>query len=812
MDSDEEEEGGEAAAAAAAVVVSRVWVAGEAPPPLETVLKAVFGFSVFRAGQRDIVTAVLAGRDAFGLMATGAGKSLTYCFPSVYKRAVDPNHRGTTLVVSPLLSLMQDQVMALSATAVRACALNSSTRADAAMWHAATAFNGAYHVVFTTPETLMSMLHVLKGAAARGAIDLVAIDEAHTVSEWGLDFRPEYRRLSVLRTELPGVPILALTATATPRAQGDILRVLNLRAPVQVITTFNRPNLHYLVARKAASVDADLHDALLGPARALTGSTIVYVSTQKETEAVAARIRALGIAGATNAAAYHGGMDPAQRSKVHVDFVHDRVRVVVATIAFGMGIDKKDVRCIVHYGLPKSLEAYYQQTGRAGRDGDPARCVLLWAPGDVATHQRLISMSANDNDTGDAAARRTRLQWSLDGLTAMHNFASGRACRRDVVLGYFGEGPPPEGCTGCDVCDGVARGGGSKGQGQAAVTPPLMHDFTSDVRPLLQALAFCEGRTGLNLAVDILRGSASVATTRYLHGRAPPCYGAGRSKPQAYFLALARDVMVPGGLAEPRMVSSRAGGKTSSYTAFALTVAGEAMLHDASAKAVAAVTDELRAFVAPPPSGVPAAGSLMSLFAAAGATSGALALTAEEERGFRALEDTRGVLAACAGVAAYIVCSNAVLRTMVRSRPATVAELSRIEGMDEARATRFGAELLTTLHDVMPPTTRAGAGAGAAAAITAWTHAPAPAKGTRWDAAEDARLLAAFQQRTAMAQIAASHGRTAGAIQARAALHVRQLSEAGVPADAICVRLNFTLPDVTTALHGKNPSLKAYRA
>src|SRR5256714_6421263 len=341
--------------------------------PLLPLLKQSFGFDSFRPLQEEIIRDALAGRDVLALLPTGGGKSLCFQLPALARE-------GLTVVVSPLISLMKDQVDALQASGIEATFLNSTLTANEAGTRMLGLRNGEYKLLYVAPERLM-----LSGFLANlrnWNVNQIAIDEAHCISEWGHDFRPEYRQLAQLRELFPQTPLMALTATATPRVRTDILKQLRLRQPKCYVASFNRPNLTYRVLAKNSS-----YKQLLSFVNARPGdSGIVYCQSRNNTENVAARLQADGI----NAQPYHAGLDAKTRATNQEMVLRDDVRVICATIAFGMGINKPNVRFVVHYDLPKNIEGYYQETGRAGRDGLPAECVLLFSAGDVAKQSQFI--------------------------------------------------------------------------------------------------------------------------------------------------------------------------------------------------------------------------------------------------------------------------------------------------------------------------------------------------------------------------------------------------------------------------------------
>jgi ATP-dependent DNA helicase RecQ len=394
------------------------------------VLTGVFGFDDFRPGQEKIISTVLGGRDCIGVMPTGAGKSLTFQIPS----RILP---GTTLVVSPLISLMKDQVDALVRNGFRATVINSSLEFEERRDRMRRLRAGEYELVYVAPEGLEGSL---RGFLGNVRVSLVVVDEAHCISEWGHDFRPAYRRLRGLKTELGGVPILALTATATRKVVGDIIRQLGMVKPDGFKGSFFRPNL-ILTAHRKGDGRGSRKDILAYVRRRRGESGIIYALSRKNVESLADFLRGAGV----RAVPYHAGLDDAVRTRHQDAFARDEVDVVVATIAFGMGIDKSNVRYVIHREMPRSIENYYQEIGRAGRDGLPSDCILLYSYADVVSHERL--------QTGieDVEVRRS----ARDKTLGMYELAESHGCRQKNLVAYFDE--RIEACgTSCDRCSGTS--------------------------------------------------------------------------------------------------------------------------------------------------------------------------------------------------------------------------------------------------------------------------------------------------------------------------------------------------------------------
>jgi ATP-dependent DNA helicase RecQ len=442
-------------------------------------LKTHFGFDTFRPRQEEIMTAILARQDTLVLMPTGGGKSLCYQLPALL-------FDGLTLVVSPLIALMKDQVDALQANGVAAAYLNSSQSPQEMERVQAMVRAREIKLLYVAPERMVQP--GFQELIVALDVSLVAIDEAHCISEWGHDFRPEYRHLCDVRSLFPSVPIIALTATATPQVREDIINALGLCDPNVFVSSFNRPNLHYRVRPKYDTVRA-LKTLLTSHAQQ---STIIYCFSRKDTEALADELCTSGF----SALAYHAGLDRDLRIRTQEQFIRDEVKIIVATIAFGMGIDKPDVRLVVHMDLPKTLEAYYQETGRAGRDGQPSDCVLFFSLADRRKHQFFI------NRLEDPRERERCVQQ----LKHVIDYGQTSICRRRFVLEYFGETFPAESCQACDNC----------------VVEPTPAAPRQNMRSsIIQAVASTGGRFGIGYMCDVLHGSRNKRIMENRHDQLP---------------------------------------------------------------------------------------------------------------------------------------------------------------------------------------------------------------------------------------------------------------------------------------------------
>lgn len=593
-------------------------------PQLLPLLKQYFGFRSFRPLQEEIIRDVLAGQDVFALLPTGGGKSLCFQLPAMARP-------GLAVVVSPLIALMKDQVDALQASGVPATFLNSSLAAGESRARLRGLHNGEFRLLYVAPERLM-----LPGCLAdlqRWGVNLLAIDEAHCISEWGHDFRPEYRQLAELRQLFPTVPMMALTATATARVRHDIVTLLRLREPRCYVASFNRPNLTYRVFAKHKP-----YDQLRKFLRERPGqSGIVYCQARKTAESVASRLEADGL----KAKPYHAGLTAKERTAHQELFLQDEVRVICATIAFGMGINKPNVRFVVHYDLPKNIEGYYQETGRAGRDGLPSECVLLFSAGDVA---KLVRFIDEKSDPGERNIAHEQLR-------QMVHYAESSGCRRSELLGYFGEPAAEANCGGCDNC----------------LSPRATYDGTLAAQKFLSCLYRIRQRSGfefgMNQIVEVLTGAETESIRRWGHEQLST-YGIGQEHSRAEWKAIGRELIRQGLV---RQVSR------DHFSVLGLTEDGLAVLKERKPVRLT------RPVSAPEPK-APRAGEI-----------------ACDELLFERLVRLRKQLADERALPPHILFSDVTLRQVARDYPASERALARISGMSTRKLQEFGRVLLAVV-------------------------------------------------------------------------------------------------------------------
>ncbi|MGH8079000.1 MAG: DNA helicase RecQ [Lysobacter sp.] len=602
------------------------------PSPALEILHRVFGHTAFRGEQAQIVQHVIDGGDALVLMPTGGGKSLCYQIPSLVRE-------GCGLVVSPLIALMQDQVEAMRQLGVRAAYLNSTLSADDAAEVERQLLAGELDLLYVAPERLLSgrCLNLID----RAKIALFAIDEAHCVSQWGHDFRPEYRELTVLHERWPDIPRIALTATADAPTQREIAERLTLEDARRFVSSFDRPNIRYRVVHK----DSGTRQLLDFLAAHRDESGIVYAFSRKRVESVAEQLVAAGI----KALPYHAGIEASVRAGNQRRFLQEDGIVMVATIAFGMGIDKPDVRFVAHVDLPKSIEGYYQETGRAGRDGEPAEAWLCYGLGDVVNLRQLIQM-------GEAGEERKRLE--LRKLDSLLGFCESTECRRKSLLGWFGE-PHPGDCGNCDNC----------------LEPPQSWDGTTAARKALSCVYRTGQRFGAGHVIDVLRGAVTEKTTRFGHEELST-FGIGSDLDAKQWSSVFRQ-LVAAGLLEADIERHGALRLTADS---APVLRGERSLRfrTEAPKAARASTRKGRGGASAAPM---------------------IDLDPESLIRFNALREWRSTTAREQNVPAYVIFHDSTLRAIAEQAPDDLDDLSRIPGIGASKLDRYGEAVLQHLLD-----------------------------------------------------------------------------------------------------------------
>ena len=584
-------------------------------------LQQVFGLQEFRPYQQDIIEQVLGGGDAFVLMPTGGGKSLCYQLPALHRE-------GLAIVISPLISLMKDQVDALRANGVRAAMYNSNLDAAEAREVLEQLHSGELDLLYVAPERMMrpGFIHSLESMQ----IALIAIDEAHCVSQWGHDFRPEYVALGGLREHFPGTPFIALTATADPQTREDIVQVLGLQQARTFITSFDRPNIRYTVLEKHQP-----HAQLLRFLKDREDeSGIVYALSRKRVEEIAGHLEDRGF----SAAAYHAGLAAGTRKDVQERFLRDDVSIVVATVAFGMGIDKPNVRFVVHYDSPRHLEGYYQETGRAGRDGLPAEALLLFGSQDVATARYQLEQGQNENQKRVEAHK----------LNAMVGFAESMTCRRRVLLGYLGETLNKD-CGNCDVC----------------LQPPERFDATEAARKALSCVYRVRQSFGIKHVVDVLRGADNERIRKFGHENLST-YGIGMEYSHAEWMSIVRQLIHRGYLVQD----------IAAFSVLKLTPQALQVLKNEESVELARPRTKEKAARKP---------------------AIAAELDADDLQLFEELRALRKRLAEEQGVPPYVIFGDAALVEMSRVRPRDEDEFLGINGVGQVKLERHGKNFLEVI-------------------------------------------------------------------------------------------------------------------
>ena len=595
----------------------------------DDVLRRVFGYPAFRGLQAAVIDRVMGGGDALVLMPTGGGKSLCYQVPALCLP-------GTAIVVSPLIALMDDQVAALRQLGARAGALHSEVEPAAARETATLLDSGQLDLLYVSPERLL-MSGTLE-RLARQRIALLAIDEAHCVSAWGHEFRPEYRGLAQLAQRFPGVPRIALTATADPRTRNDILAALDMGAAEIFTASFHRPNLH-IAAQPKEGETAELLAVL---AKHGSQAGIVYCGSRNKTERIADRLRTKG----HPAIAFHAGLAPMEKRVALTRFRSGEPVVIVATVAFGMGIDRPDVRFVVHLDMPDSPEAYYQQIGRAGRDGEPADTVLLYGGEDIARARHWLAQSVAPES--QKAVMRERLE-------AMIAFTETTACRTRTLLRCFGEDMPAD-CGHCDNCR----------------TPVATFDGTVAAQKVLSAVYRTGQLFGAGHIISVLRAQNTPMADKHGHDRLST-WGVGRDHPEGFWRAVIRQLISHGAL------------RTESGNYASLKLVPEA--------ARPILRSEEKVMLRAEPERAP-----RPRRTAPAATAASASATAETTPLFEALREWRTAEARLQGVPPYVIFHDSVLRELAAARPSTLTELGSLRGVGASKLERYGAVLLTLLR------------------------------------------------------------------------------------------------------------------
>lgn len=596
------------------------------------VLEHYFGYASFRAGQEEIIDALLSGRDAVGIMPTGAGKSLCYQVPALLMN-------GITLVISPLISLMKDQVSALVQNGVRGAYLNSSLTWNQYRAALRNARAGVYKIIYVAPERLLTpeFLDFAKNAP----ISMVTVDEAHCVSQWGQDFRPSYLSIPEFVNALPRRPVVsAFTATATPRVREDILSLLELQDPWITTTSFDRPNLYFEVRRPKDKLQETLE--LVSQRRDRSG--IIYCGTRKGVEELCEKLRDQNIP----ATRYHAGLPDEERQQNQEDFLYDRASVMVATNAFGMGIDKSNVSFVIHYNMPKDLESYYQEAGRAGRDGSPAQCFLLYSGQDIILNRFLLTHGDEgqylDEEILEELSRQNEAR-----LQAMVGYCMTTSCLREYILHYFGEHAPTQ-CGNCQNCLGK-----------------FSHlDVTKPAREIVSCVRYLRERYGIKMVLDVLRGGKGERLTR-LGFEKLPCYGKLGQYQERQLRDMVNTLLLEGFLTQ----------STGEYPTLSLGRRGQELLQGRAQVSLRVREGDAPAREKRSPSSLPKGNPDL----------------------YQRLRNLRGKISRTRNIPVHIIFSNTTLEAMSAYQPTTPGEFLEIPGVGQAKLQQYGQAFLEEIKN-----------------------------------------------------------------------------------------------------------------
>ncbi|GAB1438024.1 ATP-dependent DNA helicase RecQ [Providencia sp.] len=589
----------------------------------ENVLNSTFGYQSFRPGQEAVIGAILDNRDCLVLMPTGGGKSLCYQVPALVKD-------GITLVVSPLISLMKDQVDQLRLHGVGAACLNSSQTPQEQRQIMESCSNGEIKLLYVAPERLLTDYFLSQLASWN--ISLLAVDEAHCISQWGHDFRPEYRALGQLRQSLPDVPVMALTATADETTRADIIRLLELHDPLIHVSSFDRPNIRYTLVEKYKPLD-QLWFFIKGQ-KGKAG--IVYCNSRNKVEETAERLQKRGL----SVAPYHAGLEASQREWVQDAFLKDNLQVVVATVAFGMGINKSNVRFVAHFDIPRNIEAYYQETGRAGRDGVEAEAILFYDPADMAWLRRCL-------EEKPAGMQQDIERHKLNAISA---FAEAQTCRRLVLLNYFGENRQQP-CGNCDIC----------------LDPPKQYDGLIDAQKALSCIYRVGQRFGIGYIVEVLRGANNQRIRDLGHDKLP-VYGIGKEQTNEHWVSVLRQLIHLGMITQ----------NITHFSALQLTEAARPILRGEAALQLA----------------VPRV-----LVAKSRNQQNKIYHGNYDKKLFAKLRKLRKSIADEENIPPFVVFNDATLIEMAEHTPTSSVELLLINGVGERKLERFGEAFMTLIRD-----------------------------------------------------------------------------------------------------------------